>query len=178
MTKEDYIKAVDRLFDKATAYKVKLNFNPSCYKPERLDCLWYGGNVATIYVDKDISIDISAIGDVRAIYYNKKGEEEARVKDSRNGGYFENEMSKYLANDNELLQAIEEDRLVLGNNNWLEYDGYIRYRGERYFIDLGMYDNITDSNNILEAIDEVLDNYKLIKKAIKSEFYDGKMYYM
>ena len=70
MTKEDYEKAVDRLFDKATALKLKLNFNPGYYKPERLDCLWHGGNIATIYVNKEISIDISAIGDVRAIYYN------------------------------------------------------------------------------------------------------------
>lgn len=171
MTKEDYEKAVDRLFDKATALKLKLNFNPGYYKPERLDCLWHGGNIATIYVNKEISIDISAIGDVRAIYYNKDGEEEARVKDKGNGGFFENEMDSYLANDEELLQAIEDERLVLDNNNWIEFDGFIVYRGKKYFIDLGLYDNITDSNNILEAIDEVLDNYKVIKEEIKREFF-------
>lgn len=95
----------------------------------------------------------------------------SRVKDKSNSGYFENEMSRFFASDKELLQAIEVDRLVLGNNNWIEYDGYIVYRGKKYFIDLGDYDNITESNNILEAIDEVLDKYKVIKEEIKREFF-------
>ena len=171
MTKEDYDSAVDKLFDKATALKLKLDFNPSCFNPERLDCLWHGGNIATIYVNKEISIDISAIGDVRAIYYNKNGEEEARVKDKGNGGFFENEMAIYLANDEELSQAIEEERLVLDNNNWIEFDGFIVYRGKKYFIDLGLYGNVTESDNILEAIDEVLDKHREIRDEIKREFF-------
>ena len=76
----------------------------------------------------------------------------------------------YLKNDKQLKQAIEGGRLVFINNNWIEYDGYVlnKETGKKQFIDLGGFaDNVVD-DDILEAINQVLDSLEQVVLEIKS----------
>ena len=64
MDKVTYKAKCDALFEKAKAKGVILHFNPERLTFNRTNCLWLGGNIAVIEVDKNLCIDISAIGDV------------------------------------------------------------------------------------------------------------------
>lgn len=89
---------------------------------DKLLSYWYGGGMVTVKY-KDYLIHISANGDVIASLYEKanaKGAELVYVKDKGNNGNFGCEMSPYLKNDDELMEAIRSYRLILDNNNWYE----------------------------------------------------------
>lgn len=64
---------------------------------------------------------------------------------------------------------MDNEKLTLGDNNWIEYDGIVKEdasdeRGT--FIDLGMIcDNFLD-NNVLFAVEQVLDSIEKIKAEI------------
>lgn len=168
MDKVAYKAKCDALFEKAKAKGVILHFNPERLTFNRTNCLWLGGNIAVIEVDKNLCIDISAIGDVIAILYDENKDELASSKDKSNQGAFESNMSFYIKDDEELRQLLEDGRLVLRNNNWIEYGGiiYDEKTNKKYFIDLGMIvDNILD-DDALVAIDQVLDDLDEIKEEI------------
>ena len=168
MDKVTYNAKCDALFKKAKAKGVILHFNPERLTLNRTNCLWLGGNIAVIEVDKTLCIDISAIGDVIAILYDENKDELASSKDKSNQGAFESNMSFYIKDDEELRQLLEDGRLVLRNNNWIEYGGIIygEKTNQKYFIDLGMIvDNILD-DDALVAIDQVLDVLDVIKEEI------------
>ncbi len=168
MTKSKYLRKCNKLFRKAKRNGVTLDFNPYSFNPNRLNCLWHGGHIATVKVSKGLEIDIAAIGDVIARLYDENGVMIASSKDKSNQGAFESNMIQYIKDDNALVLAEGKGLLELLNNNWIEYDGILEHSktGKRYFVDLGMIvDNILD-NNILEAIDQVLDSLDSIKKEI------------
>lgn len=91
------------------------------------------------------------------------------VKDKNNMGVFGDEMHPYLKTDKQLHNAIDNGRLTLDNNNWIEYDGEIKAGNTDsagVFIDLGIVcDNILD-DDILQAIEQALDSIEEIKKEI------------
>ena len=77
-------------------------------------------------------------------------------------------MYPYLTTDKQLKEALEKNLLKLDNNNWIEYDGYLldKKAGKMEFVDLGMIvDNIVD-DDILIAINEVLDSLEQVKEEI------------
>lgn len=114
---------------------------------------WYGGDVAAVRY-KGYLISISAIGDVIASLYEKtdaKGAELAYVKDKGNNGIFGCEMSPYLKNDDELMDAIRNYRIVIDNNNWYEVSCT---DPKGVWHDL-MY--ASDNDKINEVIEEVLE---------------------
>lgn len=160
MTQEQYMRKCDALFNKAKSIGVELSFHPESFDMNRLNCLWYGGDLAVIKVSETLSVTLDIRGDVYAELSDKDGEFLAYVKDKANGGRFYDEMHQFIQNDQELLEALDDGRLKLDYNNWVEYDG-IAYKekgdtlGE--FIDLGLIvDNILD-DDILTAINEALD---------------------
>lgn len=166
MKQEAYDKQCALLFNKAKKTNAMLTFNQSTFDCNRLNCLWYGGDIATI-VYKDTTIELNAYGDIRATLYEIGGEnpknELCFVKDKNNCGRFYDDMQSYIQDDDELQAAIDNGRLVLDNNNWIEYDGNI----DGKFIDLGMIiDNILD-DSILLAIEQVLDSLDDIVEEIK-----------
>ena len=173
MNKYFYKIKCHRLFKKARRKGVKLEFYPETYNCGRLDCLWHGGTIANVAIDDKISIEISAIGDVKAILYGADGNEIIRVKDTSCYGFFENEMSRCIKDDKDLRRLIDDGRLCLDNKNWLEYDGII-YKDDKFkckFIDLGfIVDNVLDSTDILDGISEVLNRVKEIKREIMSVY--------
>lgn len=170
MTKKQYRKKCQKLFCKAKRLGVKLEFHQDYFNHKRLNCLWYGGCFALIVVSPELKIELGAYGDVIAVLYDKKGEEIAYSKDKSNNGAFEDNMRSYLKTDNQLQLAIEEQRLVFINNNWIEYDGYYfdEVKGRMRYIDLMIYDNILD-DDILVAIKQVLDSLEEIKEQILTE---------
>ena len=168
MTRKQYRKKVQKLFCKAKRLKVQLKFNQNWFHHKQLNCLWHGGTIASIIVSKELFIELSAYGDVRATLYNEKGEELAYSKDKSNAGAFTDNMYPYLTTDKQLDEALEKGLLKLDNNNWIEYDGYVlnNETGKMQFVDLGMIvDNIVD-DDILCAIKEVLDAIEQIKEEI------------
>lgn len=162
-----YKKKCDALFARAKRKGVKLNFNPENFSPDKLDCLWYGGEIATIEYEDGLKIQIYISGDVRVRLYDTAGNELARSKDKSNRGAFEDNMREYLTSDRQLIKAIDEERLVLDDNNWIEYDGIVKdENGKERYVELDLYvDNILDSN-ILVAIGQVLKAAKTKRKEI------------
>lgn len=168
MTKKQYRKKCQKLFCKAKRLGVKLKFHQAWFHHQRLNCLWHGGTVAEIIVSKELTIELNAYGDVRATLYDEQGEELAYSKDKSNTGAFEDNMYPYLTTDKQLKEALEKNLLKLDNNNWIEYDGYLldKKTGKMEFVDLGMIvDNIVD-DDILIAINEVLDSLEQVKEEI------------
>ena len=168
MTKKQYRKKCQKLFCKAKRLGVKLKFYQEYFEPNRLNCLWHGGTIAKIIVSKDLEVELNAYGDVIATLYDKNGVELAYSKDKSNTGAFTDNMYPYLTTDEQLNSAIENNLLKLDNNNWIEYDGYVlcKKTGKMEFVDLGMIvDNIVD-DDILVAINEVLDALEEVKEEI------------
>lgn len=168
MTKKQYRKKCQRLFCKAKKLGVKLKFHQDYFHYLRLNCLWHGGTIAEIIVAKDFIIELNAYGDVIATLYDENGEELAYSKDKSNTGAFTDNMYPYLTTDKQLDNALEKNLLKLCNNNWIEYDGLIldKKTGRMEFVDLGIIvDNIVD-DDILYAIEQVLDCLEEIKEEI------------
>lgn len=169
MTKRDYDKKCRALFKKAREIGVELRFYPEYFNHKRLNCLWYGGELATIKVSEKLTVELDIYGDVYACLFDRNGDVLVRVKDKNNMGVFGDEMLPYLKTDKQLRKAIDSGKLEFDYNNWIEYDGVIRKNtaDERgTFIDLGVIcDNILD-DNILTAIEQALDSIKEIKKEI------------
>ena len=169
MTQEQYKRKCDALFDKAKSIGVELSFHPESFEPNRLNCLWYGGRLATIKVTDTLSVELGIYGDVYAELSDKNGEFLAYSKDKGNTGRFLDEMDSYISDDQELSEVIDDGRLKLDHNNWIEYDGSIKINktDERStFIDLGLIcDNILD-DEILDAIGQALDSIEDIKAEI------------
>lgn len=162
MNKKEYQKKCKELFHKAESLGVELLFHPECFDYRRLNCLWYGGYLATVKVSDELSIELNIYGDVYADLFTPKGEHLVHVKDKGNTGRFGDEMHSYIKDDKVLQKVIKKNLLTLDYGNWVEYDGSIKSdvaEIKRIFIDLGMIcDNILD-DNILSAIDEVLDRH-------------------
>lgn len=169
MTKIKYKKKCRALFKKAQKIGVELSFSPEDFDCDRLDCLWYGGELATIKVSEKLAVKLLISGDVRAYLKDKEGEIIASVKDRDNYGVFADEMRQYFKKDKQLYTAIDGGKLNLVDTNWVEYDGNISVfdtESENVFIDLGMIcDNFLD-NNVLFAIEQALDSIEDIKAEI------------
>lgn len=169
MNRRSYKKKCKALFMKAKELGLKLVFYPTSFKHRRLNCLWYGGGLATIEVSEAFAIELNIYGDVRAELTDDAGNELASVTDKNNGGVFSEYMLPYIKTDKQLEDALESGKLTLGNNNWIEYDGVIKTcdtDSTGVFVDLGMIcDNILD-DDILSAIEQVLDSIEEIKKEI------------
>lgn len=170
MTTSEYEAKCKLLFDKAKRRGVDLQFNQEDFDEDHLNCLWYGGWFAEIKLDDHFSIYVAIYGDVRATLFDDHDNEIAYVKDEQNAGLFKKEMENYIKNDIDLQTYLDNGFLVLSNNNWIEYGG-VYYKDKNdpagITIDVGLYeDNILD-NDILEAIDQVLDDLDEIGKQIK-----------
>lgn len=171
MTKQKYKEKCKSLFEKAESLGLELKFSPEDYDCRRLNCLWYGGELAGIKVSEGLSIELDVYGDVYASLSDKNGNVIAYVKDKNNAGAFNDEMLPYLKTDKQLKTALNRGLLQLDYGNWVEYDGVIKKsavdeRGE--FVDLGIVcDNVLE-DNILDAIDSALDAYENIVQEILS----------
>lgn len=123
-----------------------------------LDCTWYGGYLAEVKY-KDMTISIGVFGEVRLDgcyngmfidYVNKS-----------NSGAFQSDLYYGIPDDATLRRLMEaeweneeDDHLYVGNSNWVEM-----------FIKGTSLCDVLNSDNVLEAIEEVLDtiedSYKL-----------------
>lgn len=171
MTQEQYKRKCDALFSKAKSIGVELSFHPESFNPDKLNCLWYGGYLAKIKITETLSVELGIHGDVYAELSDKDGQFLTYIKDKGNTGRFNEEMSPYIQNDQELLEALDDGRLKLDNNNWVEYDGVYKAKDDTtgVFIDLGLVvDNILD-DDILTAINEALDRINDIVQEIREE---------
>lgn len=169
MNRRIYKKKCKTLFLKAKELGLKLVFYPKNFEHRRLNCLWYGGWLATIIVSETFAIELNIYGDVRAELTDDLGNELTSVKDKNNSGVFSEYMLRYIKTDKQLEDALEAGRLTLGDNNWIEYDGVVKKNAtdeSGVFIDLGIIcDNILD-DDILKAVEQALASIKDIKEEI------------
>ncbi len=119
---------------------------------DHLDCLWYGGQIGSImYKGFEISIEVQ--GEV-ALYGDMYDEELKNFTyiNKRGNGAFNMAASDSLRtafkNDTELRAALMENRLVVENNNWVEYfictpDG-VWHGGD-----------VIDCDNVLDAFEDI-----------------------
>lgn len=92
---------------------------------DHLDCLWYGGHIGSIvYKGHEISIEVH--GEVSI--YGDPGDEElcdlTYVNKQGTGAYnlaASDTLRTAFKNDAELRAALMENRLVVENNNWVEF---------------------------------------------------------
>ena len=161
MTQRRYKKKCRKLFEKAKALGVELDFSPKQFDPNKLNCLWHGGWYAYIKIREELDIEIGVIGDVCATLFDRNGEQIAYVKDRNNDGAFSEYMRGYIRDDKHLKELLNAGDLVLENNNWIEYGGIYYHNGRDnpgIAVDLGMItDNIVD-DDVLNAIDDVLSS--------------------
>lgn len=169
MTSRKYKNKCCKLFEKAKALGVELDFSPRQFDPKKLNCLWHGGWYAYIKIREDLDIEIGAMGDVCATLFDRNGEQIAYVKDRNNDGAFSEYMRGHIRDDKHLKELLNAGELVLENNNWIEYGGIYYPHGRDVpgiAVDLGMItDNIVD-DDVLNAIDDVLSSLEEIKKDI------------
>lgn len=169
MNRRSYKKKCKALFEKAKKLGLELIFYPKGFEHRRLNCLWYGGELAIIKVSETFVIELNIYGDVRAELTDDLGNELASVTDKNNAGRFSEYMLPYIKTDRQLEDALESGKLTLGNNNWIEYDGVVKTcntDSTGVFVDLGMIcDNILD-DDILSAIEQALDSIEEIKNEI------------
>jgi len=98
-----------------------------------------------------------------ATLFDEKNIEIAYIKDKNNGGWFDNEMSRYITNDDMLLDLVNRNKLVFDYNNWWEC-----------FVidDKGKFHDLLwslDSINIFDAIEEVKNSIDNVIKDIKGK---------
>lgn len=168
MLKKEYIKKCKDLFEKAKNAGVELIFDYKNFSHKKLNCIWHGGNIAYIKFPDGLMIDIYANGELTATLFDKNGEEIAQSKDKSSAGAFGKNMYPYITTDRQLKLALQSERLVLSSNNWIEYDGLIEKDGKRQVIDLYMYvDNLLD-DDILIAIEQVLNDLNECRDQIKA----------
>lgn len=126
---------------------------------------WYGGDVAEVIVDDNLTIVISAIGDVIGDIY-QNGEYLTSFKDKNNRAEFYNVADSYVKDDKVLENAlttdyVDEEHLkenkglivALQNNNW--WEAFPVINGKFHDIMWAL-----DSYSIDDAIEEVKNNYK------------------
>ena len=131
--KANLMARVEELSKKWEQLGGKLDMHTAAFiDDEHLDSLWFGGYIGTITYG-NVTIDVKAVGDVRATLY-RNGEEEKFVKDKSNNGIFAEKMVDLIDNDTELSCLLAEagegapDRLELVDGNWFEY--FINVSGE------------------------------------------------
>ena len=113
--------------------KVKVEWLQN-FNNNRKDSIWYGGDIVKIIIGR-YHITIGAYGDVRA-YIN--GE---HYVDKCNGGCFAEYLPEQeIYNDDDLLRAIEENRIEFENNNW--YEAFIWDNKKGDYVDT--YDTVID----------------------------------
>lgn len=169
MNKIRYKEKCKALFKKAKSLGVELIFYPEQFNCHRLNCIWYGGTIATINVSKSVEIQLNAYGDVRAFLCDRKGKILVGVKDKENSGAFTRNMKAYLKTDRQLKKATESKRLDIQYNNWIEYDGVIKNSTDEdrnLFVDFGLIDDNILNSNVLCAIREALNSLKEIVEHI------------
>lgn len=172
LSKATYFDKYDslRIFEKNILDRVDKKIDTSLFELEvvdfidsdHLDCLWYGGTVATVKYKGNI-FSLEARGDVSATLLDEENNEFCYVKDKRNGGCFYEQIKGYLKNDNELHKAVEENRLVFGDNNW--YEIFVT-SPECNFYDL---QDVCSSDDMAECIIEMIENMDEIIKYIKEK---------
>ena len=82
-------------------------------------------------------------------------------KDKANAGRMCRELiSAEYKNDDELWEAIDEGEIYIDANNWYEISGNYR----KHFVDL---ECVSDYDDYLETIQEVIDNIKNFEQDIK-----------
>ena len=170
MTHEEYLEKCETLAAKAKEKGVELDFNPQDYDEKHLHCLWNSGWFAEIKLDEHFSIALTIYGDVRATLFDSNDNEIASVRDEQNAGWFRKEMEDHIKDDDQLAFFMLDGSLVLDNNNWVEYSGiYYKNPDDQtgITIDIGVYEDTLLDNNILKAIDQVLDDLDTIKDQIK-----------
>lgn len=167
MNSNSYNSKCKRLVQKAQKKGVELSFASEKFDRNRLDCLWYGGHVASVKVSDSLSVEIEINGDVYASLLDADFlTEMAEVRDKGNTGRFYKEMAPFIKDDKQLHKLIRSGRLDLGYNNWVEHNGEVKRDGKTYSIDLGMEtDNVLD-DNILLAIEQVIDNIDTVAEEI------------
>lgn len=106
MTKEQYKRKCDALFNNAKSVGLELSFHPESFDPDRLNCLWYGGKLAVIKVSETLSVELNVYGDVYAELSDQEGEFLAYVKDKGNTGRFYDEMHQFIQSDQEFSEAL------------------------------------------------------------------------
>lgn len=172
MNKEEIIKEVAKIKKQEKNLDIKISLDPNDLYPERLDCIWYGGFIGSISY-KDYEISIHATGDVRARLY-KNGKEIAFVKDRGENGRFYDEFNSFISSDKELYDAFTNNSsdkgicLELDNNNWLEFRVYNIKTAS--YLDFAIFSNIIDTNNVLEAFNNIKDYIEMINDYERNEY--------
>ena len=167
LTNEQYKHKVEALKKAAKKVGYTLEIHVSEDYINRRSSLWHGGLVATLsknniliphgheIVEEPLEINIDAIGDV---CLEIDGE---MFKDKANTGRMCGELtSAGYKNDDELLEAIDKDKIYIDANNWYEISG--NYCG--CFVDL---ECVSDYDDYLETIQEVIDNIENFEQDIK-----------
>lgn len=163
MTRETFDKVLDFIREEEVKYGVEIDVKQFIDK-DHLDCIWYGGEVATIKY-RGYTITIGAYGDI--ILDGRVNGEDIYIKDRDNAGGVYNELGWEL--DDERFYSFvdcehgeDDDFIDIIDSNWFEVD-LIDPDGN--WIDLGGMDNVLD-NNLLDNLRGINEYFPLVDEYI------------
>lgn len=170
MTGEQFVDKIAKIFSPENTKGAKIKIM-DLIDQNHLNCLWYGKTVGYIEIDNWI-VSIEANGDVRI--QGKFEGEEFDIVDKNDGGRVYQELGNKI-DDTALERLIgnpEPDNFIeFGNNNWFEFNVITP---DGIFIDCFDYDNVLDSDNLLECFDNI-DYYIDIINRVKQEMRDDQL---
>lgn len=132
------------------------------FYPDRKDVLWYGGDLFSV-TDGHVTMTCRAVGDVYATLLDDNNDVIEEVKDKNNAGEFYGAMREHIAGDAHLQNLKDEGRLVLSNNNWMEY--FFEVGGE-LLMDTFLEEGTDD---VLEALQSAEETFAEAKSWLKEK---------
>lgn len=121
-------------------------------KKDRLDSVWYGGEMVEVEIG-DYLFKIIAAGDVSV---KLNGE---MFKDKNEAGLTSGFLTENgILNDTDLQKAIEDGKLTFWDNNWFELIGWDTKR-KQYMFD--WYDTVDlDCDDSFDWLDDIVKEYE------------------
>ena len=170
MLGEEFVNKIAEIYRPEQTNKAEIKIT-DLIDQNHLNCIWYGGQVGYIVID-GWCVTIEARGDIRI--QGKINGEEFDVVDKRNGGAVYEELGHKIDDEilNRLIQNPDPDNFIeFGNNNWFEFN---IETPEGIFVDCCGYDNVIDSDNLLECFDDIY-YYKEILNSAKQDLQSPRL---
>lgn len=152
---------LNRIKEEAQKLGINLKIYPKNFDPQRLDALWYGGDIASFQYNNHTVI-ISAVGNVEASYfedgkllYNVHKEpclSPELAKHLTDKELHDDSITRYTYVD-EKIASQQNKVLFIEANNWLEFN-VINNKTNLYW-DLIFSNIIEDDANVLNTLEDL-----------------------
>lgn len=164
------IEQLDKIKENAKELGIELTIYPKHFDPERLNVLWFEGDIASFKYD-DYTIIISAAGEIDASYFEK----DKLIYNPHKTHCLPSELEQYLT-DKDLQDDLttrysyadkkiaehQDKTLFIEANNWLEFNVF-NNKTNNYW-GLILCNIIEDDSNVLDSLNNLQYYIDFIKE--------------